>query len=42
MKIKELAKNKSFWGYILTGLGSFLAGSGDLVSFLTGLIGWFN
>lgn len=42
MKIKDLAKNKSFWGYVLTGIGSFLAGTGDLVTFVTGLFGWFN
>lgn len=42
MKFKEIIKQKTFWGYILTGIGSFLAGSGDIVSFVTGLIGWFQ
>ena len=42
MKFKETLKNKSFWGYVLTGIGSFLAGSGDIVGFLTGIFSWFN
>lgn len=42
MNIKETLKKKTFWGYVLTGIGSFLAGSGDIVSFITGLIGWFQ
>lgn len=41
-KIKAIIKNKSFWGYILTGAGSFLAGSGDLLEFLAGLVNFFN
>ena len=41
-KFKAIIKNKTFWGYILTGAGSFLAGSGDLITFLTGLVNFFN
>lgn len=41
-KIKATIKNKTFWAYILTSAGSFLAGSGDLVEFITGLFNWFN
>lgn len=42
MNIKETLKKKTFWGYVLTGVGSYLAGNGDLMVFLTGLFGWFN
>lgn len=40
--IKKAIKSKNFWGYVLTGVGSFLAGSGDWLSFLTGLSDWFK
>ena len=40
-KAKSILKSKNFWGYVLTGAGSFLAGSGDIVSFITGLFNWF-
>lgn len=41
-KVKTTLKSKNFWGYILTAAGSFLAGSGDLISFLAGLADWFK
>lgn len=41
-KIKATIKNKSFWGYIFTSIGSYLTGTGDLMSFISTLIGWFN
>lgn len=41
-KILLVIKNKRFWGYILTSAGSFLAGTGDLITFLTNIIAWFD
>lgn len=41
-KIKETLKSKKFWGYILTGVGGFLAGTADLTSFIAGLFNWFD
>lgn len=41
-KILGVFKKKSFWAYIFTSVGSFLAGSGDLVEFLAQLFNWFN
>ena len=40
-KATSILKSKNFWGYVLTGAGSFLAGSGDIVSFITGIFNWF-
>lgn len=40
-KLKNTLKNKSFWGYVLTGVGSYLAGTGDVTTFIAGLFGWF-
>ena len=42
MKLKEVIKKKTFWGYVLTGVGSYLAGNGDLIGFISGLVGWLN
>ena len=41
-KIKSTLKSRNFWGYILTAAGSFLAGSGDFMSFVSGLVAWFK
>lgn len=41
-KIKAIFKSKNFWGYILTGIGSFLAGAGDIAAFFTGLFQFFE
>ena len=41
-KIVSVFKKKTFWAYILTSIGSFLAGTGELVAFLTQVFAWFN